>query len=344
MDPQQLVSNLSTAVLLVDDQLLIQFANPAAAQLFNQGLSKLTGSQLTENYLAFDTDTQRFIEAIQQGKHLAVNNTLLATLDGVERTLDLTLSPYRSNLSILELRIIDQQKQIEQQLNQDAQQQAARFMVRNLAHEIKNPLGGLRGAAQLLAKQAQGGEYHEFTNMIIEQADRMTSLVDKLLGPQKPTPHELHNIHQIAEKVLKLVDVTLPQNISLKRDYDPSLPEIAMDAAQIQQALLNLLQNAVQAIAKQAGCITVKTRTRHQVTVGDKRYKAVMELSVIDDGPGVPADLKDTLFYPMVTGRAEGTGLGLSIAHNIARLHQGRIDCESMPGHTIFSLTLPIKE
>ena len=344
MDPQLLVSNLSTAVLLVDDQLLIQFANPAAAQLFNQGLSKLTGSQLTENYLAFDTDIQRFIEAIQQGKHLAVNNTLLATLDGVERTLDLTLSPCRSNLSILELRIIDQQKQIEQQLNQDAQQQAARFMVRNLAHEIKNPLGGLRGAAQLLAKQAQGSEYHEFTNMIIEQADRMTSLVDKLLGPQKPTPYELHNIHQIADKVLKLVDVTLPQNISLKRDYDPSLPEIAMDAAQIQQALLNLLQNAVQAIAKQTGGITVKTRTRHQVTVGDRRYKAVMELSVIDDGPGVPTDLKDTLFYPMVTGRAEGTGLGLSIAHNIARLHQGRIDCESMPGHTVFSLTLPIKE
>ena len=344
MDSQHLLANMSTAVLVVDDSLKIHFANPAAAQLFNLGLSKLIGSHFKETFLVFETNTQRFVDVIEQGKHLAVNNTLLATLDGVEHTVDLTLSPLSQNQSVIELRIIDQQKQIEQQLNQDAQQQAARFMVRNLAHEIKNPLGGLRGAAQLLSKQAQGSEYQEFTNMIIEQADRMKSLVDRLLGPQKPTPHQQHNIHQVAEKVLQLVDITSPENILLKRDYDPSLPEVIMDAEQIQQAVLNLLQNAVQAIGEQTGCITIKTRTQHQVTIGNKRYRTVIELSVIDDGPGVAAELKDTLFYPMVTGRAEGTGLGLSIAHNMVRLHHGRIDCDSEPGNTIFTITLPIKE
>ncbi len=344
MNPQQLISNMSTAVLLVDDDLTVRFANPAAAQLFNLGISKLSGAQFTGNLLAFETDTSRLSESIQQGKQLTVSNTLLATLDGVERTVDLTLSPSGGGLGIIELRVIDQQKQIERQLNQDAQQQAACFMARNLAHEIKNPLGGLRGAAQLLAKQAQGAEYQEFTRMIIEQADRLKSLVDKLLGPQKTAPRESRNIHQVAEKVLKLVEVTLPQSVTLKRDYDPSLPEVTMDAAQIQQALLNLLQNAVQAIAGGHGCITLRTRTRRQFTTGGKRFRTAIELSVTDDGPGVPAELKETLFYPMVTGRAGGTGLGLSIAHNIARSHQGRIDCESAPGNTVFSLTLPITE
>ncbi|MBM7072785.1 nitrogen regulation protein NR(II) [Shewanella sp. 202IG2-18] len=344
MDPRQLLSHLSTAVLIIDDALIVRFANPAAAQFFNLRVSKLIDTNFNEQVLAFDISLDRFQHAITNGKSLNVSNALLVTRDGVERSVDLTLSPMDNSQSILELRMIDQQKRIEQQFNQDAQQQAARFLVRNLAHEIKNPLGGLRGAAQLLSKQVHGSEYQEFTDMIIEQADRMKALVDKLLGPQKPTPHYLQNIHQIIEKVIQLIEITLPSNIELIRDYDPSLPEITMDAEQIQQVVINLLQNAVQAVADAKGKVTLKTRTQHSITIGNKRFRSVLELSVIDDGPGVPTELKDTLFYPMVTGRAEGTGLGLSIAHNIARLHQGRIDCNSSPGHTIFVLTLPIKE
>jgi len=237
---------------------------------------------------------------------------------------------------------VDEQRRIHQQLSQDAQQQAAQFLVRNLAHEIKNPLGGLRGAAQLLARELEDPGLKEFTALIIEQADRLRSLVDKLLGPQRPTPHHPHNIHQVVQKVLKLVELTLPANIQLRRDYDPSIPDINMDPDQLQQALLNIVQNAVQALEGRGGEIVIKSRTQHQVTIGTQRFKLVAELSVIDNGPGIPAELMDTLFYPMVTGREQGSGLGLSIAHNIARLHGGRIDCHSAPGHTEFVITLPI--
>ncbi len=344
MDSQQLLSNLSTAVLVVDDNLIIRFANPASAQLFNLGLTKLIDAPFSEIVVALDASIQRVADVVKSGKNLTVNNAVLVTLDGLEHTVDLVVTPTNTHSSIFELRVIDQQKMIEYQLNQDAQQQAARYLVRNLAHEIKNPLGGLRGAAQLLSKQTQETEFQEFTNMIIEQADRMKVLVDRLLGPQKPTPHHLHNIHQVVEKVIQLIEITFPDNINIKRDYDPSLPEVVMDAEQIHQAVLNLLQNAVQALVSDGGVITLKTRTRHQVTIGSKRFRAVLEFSVIDNGPGVPAELRDTLFYPMVTGRADGTGLGLSIAHNIARLHQGRIDCESNALKTAFVLILPIKE
>jgi len=214
--------------------------------------------------------------------------------------------------------------------------------VRNLAHEIKNPLGGLRGAAQLLSRELDDPAQKEFTNLIIEQADRLRSLVDRLLGPQRPTQHSLHNIHQVVQKVYKLVEIALPANIQLKRDYDPSIPDIETDPDQMQQAVLNILQNAVQALEHTGGEILIRTRTQHQVTIGSQRHKLVLTLSIIDNGPGIPPELMDTLFYPMVTSREQGSGLGLSIAHNIARLHSGRIDCVSSPGHTEFIISLPI--
>ena len=182
----------------------------------------------------------------------------------------------------------------------------------------------------------------EFTTLIIEQADRLRNLVDRLLGPQRPTQHSLHNIHQVVQKVHKLVEMALPANIQLKRDYDPSIPDIEMDPDQMQQAVLNILQNAVQALEHTGGEILIRTRTQHQVTIGSQRHKLVLTLSIIDNGPGIPPELMDTLFYPMVTSREQGSGLGLSIAHNIARLHSGRIDCLSSAGHTEFIISLPI--
>jgi two-component system nitrogen regulation sensor histidine kinase GlnL len=147
----------------------------------------------------------------------------------------------------------------------------------------------------------------------------------------------------VVQKVLKLVQMALPDNIKLKRDYDPSIPDLQMDPDQMQQAVLNIVQNAIQALESCGGEILIRTRTQHQVTIGTQRYKLVLALSIIDNGPGIPPDLVDTLFYPMVTGRDEGSGLGLSIAHNIARLHGGRIDCISAPGHTEFIINLPLQ-
>ncbi|MCE9687981.1 nitrogen regulation protein NR(II) [Shewanella sp. AS16] len=344
MDTNNLLNHLVTAVLVIDKELRPCFVNAAAEQLLGLGSHKLTEQSLAEHYQLLGVEAKLLMDAVQTGQGLTVNTTTLITLDGQHHTVDLTLIPLEQEqtLSLLELRQVDQQRRIHQQLSQDAQQQAAQFLVRNLAHEIKNPLGGLRGAAQLLARELTDPGLKEFTSLIIEQADRLRSLVDRLLGPQRPTQHSLHNIHQVVQKVLKLVEMALPTNIRLRRDYDPSIPDIEMDADQLQQALLNIVQNAIQALGPTGGEIVIKTRTQHQVTIGSQRHKLVLELSIIDNGPGIPPELIDTLFYPMVTSKEQGSGLGLSIAHNIARLHNGRIDCVSTPGHTEFIISLPI--
>ncbi|MCL1038968.1 nitrogen regulation protein NR(II) [Shewanella submarina] len=350
ISPTILLNHMVTAVLVIDQQLMTHYANTAAEQLFGLGTHRLTQAPLIEMCEQLGVSTDRLEEAVVQAQGLTINTASLISLDGRHHTVDITLIPLEQSplpgvqgpFGLLELRQVDQQRRIHQQLSQDAQQQAAQFLVRNLAHEIKNPLGGLRGAAQLLSRELQEAHLKEFTSMIIEQADRLRTLVDRLLGPQKPTPHSLQNIHQVSEKVLQLARVTCPDNIELKRDYDPSIPDMHMDADQLQQALLNIVQNAMQALAEKGGEICIRSRTQHQVTIGPIRHRLVLELSVIDNGPGIPPHLMDTLFYPMVTGRDTGSGLGLSIAHNIARLHGGRIDCESNPGHTEFTLLLPL--
>jgi two-component system nitrogen regulation sensor histidine kinase GlnL len=183
----------------------------------------------------------------------------------------------------------------------------------------------------------------EYTQIIIEQADRLRALVDRLLGPQKPGQKKQENLHLILEKVRQLVDLEANQSIEIERDYDPSLPEILMDAAQIEQALLNIVSNAGQILrAQDNGQITIRTRTVHQANIHGQRCKLAARIEIIDNGPGIPADLQDTLFYPMVSGREGGTGLGLSIAQNLIDQHQGKIDVESWPGRTTFTIYLPI--
>lgn len=350
LSPTILLNHMVTAVLVIDTSLQTHYANTAAEQLFGLGEHRLTQAPLTEMCEHLGVDAERLRNSVLEAQGLTVNTASLISLDGRHHTVDITFIPLEQSplphvsgpLGLLELRQVDQQRRIHQQLSQDAQQQAAQFLVRNLAHEIKNPLGGLRGAAQLLSRELHEPQLKEFTSMIIEQADRLRALVDRLLGPQKPTPHTIQNIHQVSEKVLQLAKVTCPDNVRLLRDYDPSIPDMSMDADQLQQALLNIVQNAMQALGEKGGEICIRSRTQHQVTIGHVRHRLVLELAIIDNGPGIPPHLMDTLFYPMVTGREAGSGLGLSIAHNIARLHGGRIDCESNPGHTEFTLLLPL--
>ncbi|KFZ37674.1 nitrogen regulation protein NR(II) [Shewanella mangrovi] len=347
MDTNTLLNHLVTAVLVIDADLQASYANAAAEQLLGVSSHKLIEQPLTDLIQTLAIDPKVLRSAVQEHQGLTVNTTQLLTLDGQHHTVDLTLVPLEVTtekaLSIIELRQVDQQRRIHQQLTLDAQQQAAQFLVRNLAHEIKNPLGGLRGAAQLLSRELSDEHLKEFTTLIIEQADRLRSLVDRLLGPQKPSQHKVINIHMVIQKVINLLNLTLPRHIQLRQDYDPSIPDLPIDEDQMQQAILNIVQNAVQALEqRRSGDILIRTRTAHQVTIGAVRHKLALVLSIIDDGPGIAPELVDTLFYPMVTGRKDGNGLGLSIAHNIARLHGGRIDCNSAPGHTEFTLTLPI--
>ncbi|MCL1125182.1 nitrogen regulation protein NR(II) [Shewanella surugensis] len=344
MDSHRLLNHLVTAVLVINHDLKLLYANTAAEQLFKISNNRLFEHALTEHYLSLGMDPQLWRNAIQKNQGLTVNTVSLTTLDGKQHTLDISLSPIEEEqgCALLELRLVDQQQRIHQQLSQDAQQQAAQFLVRNLAHEIKNPLAGIRGAAQLLSRELLNTDHNDFTDLIIEQSDRLRNLVDRLLGPQRPTAHGMFNIHEIIQKVLSLITITLPENIQIKQDYDPSIPNLKMDPEQLQQALLNIVQNAIQALENKGGNIEIQTRTQHQITIGTQRHKLVLALSITDTGPGINPDLIDTLFYPMVTDKAQGSGLGLSIAHNVARLHGGRIDCHSTTAGTQFTLLLPV--
>lgn len=339
-----IVEHQHSAIILLDDEQCIVYANPACEQLLGQSLRRLLGVKLLD-ILQFSSLKQ---DKLAETLHTFLGFTdveVSFVVDGAEYIVDIACTPFldEQQYILLELKPISQQKKITQELYQHNQQLAAKELVRGLAHEIKNPLGGLRGAAQLLEKELPSSELQEYTQMIIEQADRLRNLVDRLLGPQKPGVHTLHNLHIVLEKVRQLVCFDLAKGIKITRDYDPSIPEMKMDPEQLQQALLNIVQNAVQALGNQ-GEIKLITRTVHQVVIHGYHYKLAAEIKIIDDGPGIPSALKDTLFYPMVTGKADGTGLGLSIAQNLIDQHHGRIECASWPGHTEFTLTIPISK
>jgi two-component system nitrogen regulation sensor histidine kinase GlnL len=243
--------------------------------------------------------------------------------------------------------------EIEQQTRQDREEraldqaQASKELVRNLAHEIKNPLGGIRGAAQLLAMELDARELLEYTSVIIHEADRLQALVDRLLAPHR-NPHVVGdvNIHEVCERVRALVMVEHPSGLEVLRDYDTSLPEFRGDREQLIQALLNIVQNATQALSERIGRgdarIVLRTRVARQVTIGKQRSRLALELHVEDNGPGVPESLKDRIFHPLVSGREGGSGLGLTLAQTFVQQHHGTITCSSIPGRTIFTILIPL--
>ncbi|KXI22843.1 nitrogen regulation protein NR(II) [Photobacterium sanguinicancri] len=341
-----ILDNLVTAIVLLDEELTIRYVNPATEQLFSSSQRRLTHSHFPDLLQHSSLDLGLIQATLQSGQGLA-DSDVTFVIDGRHHTLELNASPVswqKELLILLELKPIDQQRRISQEQNQYVQQQAAKELVRGLAHEIKNPLGGLRGAAQLLEKTLPDPSYTEYTQMIIEQADRLRNLVDRLLGPQRPGNRQVDNIHVVLEKVRQLVSLDNNDAITIARDYDPSLPDFTMDPEQLEQALLNIVGNAALALRDtEQGRITLKTRTAHQALIHGKRFRVAAKIDIIDNGPGIPSDIQDTLFYPMVTGRDGGTGLGLSIARNVIDQHQGKIEVLSWPGHTQFTIFLPIK-
>lgn len=340
-----ILSNMVTATLILDDGLQVKHANPAAEQLFAQSAKRIIHQPLSQLIQHASLDLALLSQPLQSGQSIT-DNDVTFVVDGKPLLLEVTVSPIsieREPMLLVEMRKVDQQRRITQEMNQHAQQQAAKLLVRGLAHEIKNPLGGLRGAAQLLEKMLPEPSLTEYTQIIIEQADRLRTLVDRLLGPQKPGKKQEANLHQVLEKVRQLVELESQQKLLIDRDYDPSLPDIYMAADQIEQAMLNIVSNAAQVLANQDdGLITIRTRTVHQANIHGHRCKVAARIEIIDNGPGIPVELQDTLFYPMVSGREGGTGLGLSISQNLIDQHNGKIDVESWPGHTNFTIYLPI--
>jgi two-component system nitrogen regulation sensor histidine kinase GlnL len=248
---------------------------------------------------------------------------------------------------IVELLPVEQKSRQEREERLLEQAQLNKELIRNLAHEIKNPLGGIRGAAQLLEMELPGKELTEYTQVIIHEADRLQTLVDRLLAPHR-RPHVVGdvNIHEVCERVRSLILAEFPRGLQVVRDYDISIPEFRGDKEQLIQAVLNIAHNAAQALAERMAQgdarITLRTRIRRQVTFGKQRYRLALELHVMDNGPGIPDSIKDRIFYPLVSGREGGSGLGLTLAQTFVQQHHGLIECDSQPGSTDFRILIPL--
>ncbi|MDX5446355.1 MAG: nitrogen regulation protein NR(II) [Zoogloeaceae bacterium] len=333
---------LSSAVVLTDQRRIIRYLNPGAENLFAISHRKLVGMPLHKllgKSAALDTalDNALKLNWSYTGQDIKVPRP-----DGETLRLDCTVTPAEADdvALLLEFRPIDAQLRVarEEQLLQ--QQQANRELIRNLAHEIKNPLGGIRGSAQLLERELTDPVLREYTEVIIAEADRLQDLMNRLLSAHSIMRPALINIHDVLERVRRLVLAEFPL-IVIRRDYDTSLPDLTADREQLIQAILNITRNAAQAMHGD-GEILLRTRVARQVTLAKRRFKLALELQVIDNGPGIPEEICDKIFYPLVSGREGGSGLGLSIAQSFVEQHQGMIDVQSEPGRTCFTILLPI--
>ncbi|WP_019029505.1 nitrogen regulation protein NR(II) [Colwellia piezophila] len=342
---QALASQLVTAVIILNQELTIVYVNPAAEAILNKSLYRLYEVSIETIFANTSICNTRLKQLLTTGQEFTDSDIVVELSESHRFTAEVTASSIEFEKAphvLLEFKQIDQQKQISLEVFQHQQWLAARDLIKGLAHEIKNPLGGLRGAAQLLSMEINT-EQQEYTNMIIEQADRLTNLVDRLLGPNQLPQMQVQNVHGILEKVCQLVSYSNGQKINLLRDYDPSLPAVECDQEKLQQAVLNIVNNAIQAI-DEVHDITLKTRIASNKTIHGKRIKLAVQISIIDNGPGIPNKIQDTLFYPMVSGRSNGTGLGLSISQTLINQHQGKLSCHSRPGHTEFTILLPLNQ
>ena len=262
-----------------------------------------------------------------------------------ERIVDCRVSPIASDAAslLVEMTDVTRRSRISRENALLIQHGAGRQMIRQLAHEIKNPLGGIRGAAQLLERQLGDGELEEYTQVIISETDRLAGLVDSLLGPGGPPNKKPVNVHELLEYVIRIIEAEDPRSLTIRRDYDPGLPLIDLDRDQLVQALLNLVRNAAQALGGQ-GTITLRSRAAINFTIGDTRHRVIASIEVEDDGPGIPRHLQDSVFYPMVTGNPQGTGLGLPAAQELISRHGGLIEFDSRPGRTVFFVRIPLAQ
>ncbi|HEV7800673.1 MAG TPA: nitrogen regulation protein NR(II) [Burkholderiales bacterium] len=344
---------LATAVMLLDDAGLVRYMNPSAENLFGLSTRNAEGTQV-DALLRSGVLTAAIGYARDNNSSYSEHDLTVTTYGYGMLHLSCTVTPVESCEDVpqggflIEFRHIEQQLKIAREERLLDQSQANRELIRNLAHEIKNPLGGIRGAAQLLDRELERPALHEYTQVIMKEADRLQLLMDRLLTPHRlPQPSQV-NIHEVLERVRSVILAEFP-GISVRRDYDTSLPTFEGDREQLIQATLNVARNAAQAIASQPpsadkGEIRLRTRVARQVTLARKRYRHAIEVRIIDNGPGIPDTLIERVFYPLVSGREGGSGLGLTLAQNFISQHHGTVTFESEPGKTTFSILLPIQD
>lgn len=345
---QDILNSISTGIVALDEQLRVTALNASGQALLETSEARCIGLHASQLVL----QPGDWLEALEQvrasNSPLARRGMSLYLLSGQEIHVDLIVTPVVADDGdpglLVELQPIDRLLRISREEGLVYAHETTRAVIRGLAHEIKNPLGGIRGAAQLLSRELPDEELSEYTRVIIREADRLRDLVDRLLGPHKQLDLQPLNIHEVLEHVRNLTLAESGNRATIIRDYDPSLPEFPGDRAQLVQAVLNIMRNALQASDDPDDCIIIlRTRSQRQFTIGAQLHRLVCRIDLVDNGPGIPTEMLHSIFAPMVTGRADGTGLGLSIAQSIVNRHGGLLECENEPGQTRFTVYLPME-
>jgi two-component system nitrogen regulation sensor histidine kinase GlnL len=345
---EHILNNLSIAVLSLDHRLSLRFINQSAESLLEVSGKRACNQHISEIIVKSDDLEAILFEALQTGHKFTRRKVKLELLNGHFITCDYAVTPINDNEwphLLIEIYPLDRYLRIDRDESLNSHQEITKQMIRGLAHEIKNPLGGIRGSAQLLERELNNDELRQYTDIIISETDRLTSLVDRLLGPKAlPNPKDI-NIHEVLERVRKLIEFEASPPIKIRRDYDPSIPDINIDPELLVQVFLNIARNAMQSLDGMPNPkLTFVTRVERLFTVGSRQHKIVIKVNIIDNGPGIPETLKEHLFFPMISGRSNGTGLGLSVAQSIIHQYQGMIEFDSEPGRTAFSIIIPLEQ
>ena len=345
----ELLDALVTSVFLLDHELRVSYLNASAQDLLGMGANQALGRHVSELARGTDALMPLFERARQHGEGVVQRELAWPGPGGIDRILNCTVTrvalAHGSTALLLEIEDITQHRRLIRESALLAQLGGSRLMIRQLAHEIKNPLGGLRGAAQLLERELLDPALREYTRVIISEADRLAHLLDSMLGPGRPPSKQVINVHELLERVYHLLRSEAPESIAIERDYDPSLPPLAVDPNHIIQAMLNLGRNSIQSLKDAGGNsprLILRSRVDANGRIGAHRHRLVASIQFEDNGPGVPPEIRDTIFYPLVSGRSEGTGLGLGIAQDLVSRHGGLIEFDSAPGRTIFVIALPM--
>ena len=339
------LGNLSTAILVLSDGDNIVFANQAAENLLKESATQMQGQRL----IALIINGEELVEIVSQAAMTNKTFTrrrmqlLLPRKDNF--TADVTVTPVPDKGQILvELIPMDRYLRIDRDAAIQEHYDVTRQMVKGLAHEIKNPLGGIKGSAELLARELADKSLEEYTDIIIQETNRLTSLLDRMLGPNTQAEKTLISVHQVLERTANLIELEA-KNLEIIRDYDPSIPEFFIDPELLLQAVLNVARNSMQILETTPDPeLTFTTRIERQFTINGRRHKVVVRVDIKDNGPGVPQEIQEQLFYPMISRRPGGTGLGLTFAQSIIAQHNGMIEFESEPGDTTFSIIIPLEQ
>ena len=345
------IDSMTTAVVVLDSKLCIEYLNPAAEGLLTTSLSHAVGRSVKDLILLEDRILSALETALSQDQPFTEREATLRLPDNISELVDFTVNILDEESArpqprlLLELQHLSRLKRINKDDDSVARQETTRHLIRGLAHEIKNPLGGIRGAAQLLEAELPDPDLKEYTGVIISETDRLKDLVDRMLGPQRQLEQIPVNILEVLEHVIAVTEAEDPGRIHWERDYDPSLPDIQGDRTQLVQAVMNIVRNACDALKSiDSQRIALKSRGIRQFTIGSTLYRLVLLLEISDNGPGIDPEMQERIFFPMISGRPEGTGLGLAITQNIISQHGGSVQVTSRPGQTSFSIYIPFTD